>query len=243
LRPASNADSGRKGCSQAPSSGSWARQRLTEHAGDLLEIDELDRLGGHGPRGVLVEADDGDGQTLGDELVDGLLEVLAVRGGDDEAPQDALRVPTPDVRQHVRVDVGVLVGLRLGEHGETDVAQRLHPRADDVRAAGGDVGEHGGLGLDAAARLMGQLAGAGQQPAADGVETRAVGGGRAATEDGSQAHVQVGGVPDEEEVLRPGRILGAVVVGGFVKVAHGGTLFGSTGKIRNYRRCAATGTR
>ena len=73
-------------------------------------------------------------------------ERLAVGRGHQHAGQ-TLAAAQRDVGQHVAVDVAVVVDLGFGEDRETHVTQRLDPGADDVGAAGCDVGEDGGLGL------------------------------------------------------------------------------------------------
>ena len=61
--------------------------------------------------------------------------------------QAAFARPELDVGEHVVVHVRVVGELRFREHGEAHVAQRLHPRPDDVGAARRHVGEDGGLRL------------------------------------------------------------------------------------------------
>ena len=61
---------------------------------------------------------------------------------------EALAAPELDVLEHVRIDIAVLIDLRLGEHRETHVTQRFDPRADDIGAAGRDVGEDRRFGLE-----------------------------------------------------------------------------------------------
>ena len=70
------------------------------------------------------------------QLLERLAEGPPVAGGhDDPCCSCALVGAEPDVAEHVVVDIGVFGRLRLGEDGEADVAQRLHPRPDDLGAA------------------------------------------------------------------------------------------------------------
>ena len=93
---------------------------------------------------------------------------------------------------HVVVDVGVVGDFGFGEDGESDVSDCVDPGSDDFGASWGDVGEDGSL--------WGGVCGFGVlgEPFADGVETGAVLGVGSGSEDGSESHVHVWGVPDEE---------------------------------------------
>ena len=97
---------------------------------------------------MLVKTDDGYPNPLGCELFQQLLEILAIGGRNDDTAQHALVVTPLDVRNHVGVNVGVLFNLRLCEDRETDIAQRLHPRAYNFRGTHTDIGKHCGFGED-----------------------------------------------------------------------------------------------
>ena len=145
-------------------------------------------------------------------------------------------MPTLDVRQHVGIHIGVLLRLRLGEDGEADVAQRLHPRPHDLGAAGGDVGEDGGLGLYRLAQRGGQLLRAVQHPPADRIKPWPVGGGGPPAEDGAQPHVHVGGIPDEQVVGRSGLSAGGVLVWNFNIVHYERFLHRNSVMVCSWRR-------
>src|SRR5690606_18992144 len=198
-----------------------AGQRFAEHTGNVLEIEELDDLGGHRPAGVLAETEHLGRDALLSEPFEGLTERLPVGGGHHDTGE-TLPVPQLDVAQHVGVDIAVLVDLRLGEHREAHITQGLDPGADDVRAAGCDVGEHRGLGFEGGGVQTRQFGGAPEQPPAESVEARTVGGGGPAAEDRAEAHVEVGGVPDEQDLTDR---LDAVDSRG---VGHAGKLFMDT---------------
>src|SRR4051794_28972573 len=114
------------------------------------------------------------GAVAGD-LLEWLTERLPV-GGSHEHAGKAFGATQGDVLQHVAVDVAVLVDLGFGEDRESHVAQRFDPRPHDVGATWGDVGEDGGFrlqrdgGFATVGPLLREFRGAGEQPAAEGVE-------------------------------------------------------------------------
>src|SRR6478609_10559180 len=105
------------------------------------------------------------GTSTGDVL-ERLTERLSVSRGHQQ-PGQPFVAAKGDVVEHVDVDVTVFVDLGFGEHRETHVTQCLDPGSDDVGAAGGDIGENGGLRLNGDALVArGQLGGAVEQPTA-----------------------------------------------------------------------------
>ena len=168
-----------------------ARQRLAEDALDLLEVDELDHVGGEREARVLAEPDHRDVGAPRAQLLERLAEGPPVARRDDHVLQVAFVGAELDVAEHVVVDIGIFGRLGFGEYGEADVAQRLHPRPHDLGAARHDVGEHAGLGDGVLAREV-------EQPAADRVEARPERRGRAGAEQRAEAHVHVGGVPHQQ---------------------------------------------
>src|SRR3954452_19025960 len=144
------------------------------------------------------------GTRTGDVL-ERLTERLSVSRGHQQ-PGQPFVAAKGDVVEHVDVDVTVFVDLGFGEHRETHVTQGLDPWPDDVGAARGDIGENGCLGLDGDALVAGgQLGGAVEQPTAQRVESGPVCGRRAAADDGAEAHVEIGCVPDQQDASGPGR--------------------------------------
>ena len=146
----------------------------------------------------------------------------------DQHPGQSFSASQRYVGQHVGVHVTVLAHLRLGEDGKPHVAQRLDPGPNHLRTTGGDVGEHRRLRLTRHLRApCGQLGGLGQQPAAQRVEPWPVRRGGPATQDGSQPHVEVGRIPDQQYPF--GRRLhvhvrgsgGGRIPDGFVDHGHG----------------------
>lgn len=151
---------------------------------------------------MLTEADHRCFHTLAVELLQRFTEGLAICAGDNHLVEEVLVGAVGDMGEHVGVVVGMLVGLRLGEDSEADIAQRFHPRADVIGAVWGDIGEDGGFGVNIGVVFVAGIEGAEQQPAAEGIEAGTVDGGGAATEDGPEPHVEVGGIPDEEDAFR-----------------------------------------
>ena len=97
---------------------------------------------------MFVESQDADRDAFVGKLGEEFPEVLPIRAGHDDAAQHTFGMAVTNVRHHIRVDVGVLGELGLGEHREPDIAQRLHPRPDGIGAVWGHIGEHGGFGGD-----------------------------------------------------------------------------------------------
>ena len=128
--------------------------------------------------------------ALGGEFVELGEEVSAVCGCDDDVCEGGFVFV--DVAAHVCVDVGVFLCFWFCEDCESDVSDCVDPGADNFGASWGDVGE------DRA--LWGGVCGLGVlgEPFSDGVEAGSVLGVGSAAEDGSEAHVHVWGVPDEE---------------------------------------------
>src|SRR3954464_6852699 len=139
------------------------------------------------------------------DVLERLTESLSVSRGHQQ-PGQPFVAAKGDVVEHVDIDVTVVVDLGFGEHRETHVTQGLHPRPDDVGTAGGDIGEYGGLRLNGDALVAGgQLGGAVEQPTPQRVEPGPVCGRRTAAEDGAEAHVEIGGVPDQQDACGAGR--------------------------------------
>src|ERR1700722_19659460 len=125
-------------------------------------------------------------------------ERLAVGGRHHQRRQTLLRA-LRDVREHVAVDIAVLVELGLGEDRESDVAQRIDPRPHHISAARGDVGEHRRLRFGRHFVLAGRhFGGASQQPTAERVYAGPSRRGGPPAEDGSQPHIQVWRIPDQK---------------------------------------------
>src|SRR6202012_1333540 len=135
-------------------------------------------------------------------------ECLAIGGRHHQRRQTLLRT-LRDVREHVAVDVAVLVELGLGEDRESDVTQCIDPRPHHIGAAPGDVGEPGGLGFGRHVVPVDRpFGGARQQPAAEGVEAGTFRRGGPPAEDRAQPHVQVWRIPDQKYATRRRRYVG-----------------------------------
>ena len=130
-----------------------------------------------GPSGVLVESQDRNRNPRGDELLQRLLEVLAIGGGDNDTGQ--IRTKIVDVVEHIRIYVIVFVDLGLGKNTETHVADGFYPWANDICAAGGHISKD--IGARFSINVLSKL----YQPATDGVEARAVCGGRPTAQQGA----------------------------------------------------------
>ena len=113
-----------------------------------------------------MKAQDGHGNAVIGDFFQQRLEVLAIRRGYDE-PCKVIPV-VQDVFNHVRVNVGVLFGFGLRKDGKADVADGFNPGADDICAAGGDVGKNGRL------RFRALIPGVEHDPAANGIKAGAV---------------------------------------------------------------------
>ena len=164
-------------------------------------------IGRDSPTRVLAESEHLNGDSGCCDVLERFAEGLTVGGRDHDSRRGPRRCRVARCASSMSASTSVSSSTWAWRKRRNPRYAMLRPTAGPHRRCPGAIlVKTVASGSSVAAARCGEFRGAGEQPAAQCVESWPVGGGGAAAEDGAETHVEVGGVPDQQDPLGVARL-------------------------------------